>query len=122
MLKKTIFSMLLYMTCPICAYSLGCPTSPISVPFTNFNLNNKCSVSASYTFGSINKILFCYVDAAINAGVVNWPYNGNIFSAAMPLQLTISSKYQGYLADSSGTIQVINNTNSAISINCLFAF
>lgn len=128
MLKKIIFMVLLI--CPVLAYasnslsnsSKGCPTNPISVPFSNVTLNKNCSVLANYSFGSINKMLFCYSGAANTAGVLYWPYLGVSNSGKMPIVLTVSSKYQGFLADSSGTLNVINNTNASISVNCTYAF
>lgn len=132
MLKKIIFNMLLYtsLLCPTLVYALNfypsnnsaCPTNPIRVPFTNFSLNKKCLIFADYAFGSTNKVLFCYPNAATTDGVLYWHYLGDTFVGAMPIQLTVSSKYQGYLADSTGTLQIINNTTSTITVNCLFAF
>lgn len=128
MLKKIIFNMLLI--CPILTYAWdsysnnnnGCPTNPISVPFSNFTLNKSCSVFANYSFGSINKMLFCYSGAANTAGVLYWPYHGVSYSGKMPIVLTVSSGNEGFLADSSGTLHVINNTNASISVNCIYAF
>lgn len=128
MLKKIMFMMLLIY--PVLAYALdslsnssnGCPTNPISVPFSNFTLNKNCSVFAAYSFGSINKMLFCYADAANTAGVLYWPYLGKSYSGKMPIVLTISSIYEGFLADNSGTLHIINNTNASISVYCIYAF
>jgi hypothetical protein len=130
MLKKVIFSMLLYtsMICPALVYAAnsvsnsgnGCPTNPIGVPFSNFTLNKNCSVYANYSFGS-NKFLFCYAGAANTAGILYWKSSGQSRSGKMPIVLTTSLGQEGS-ADNPGTLQVINNTNGSISVNCVYAF
>ena len=89
----------------------------MSVPFNNVLLNAHDSLSATYSFGIYPQI-FCYVDSTMGIGSMTWPYQGQLYSGALPVLLKISKDNTGDFADPTGTVTIFNNQNQTINVSC----
>ena len=92
----------------------------MTVPFTNVPLNAHDSLSATYSFGNVPQI-FCYVYSTMNIGSITWPYQGQLYSSALPVLLKISKDITGDFADPTGTVTIFNNQNQTINVSCNLA-
>ena len=103
------------------AKMLSCDASIQVVPFQNVVVNPNCTLISAYSFGTYQEI-FCYVSTAQSSCSMTWPYHGQRFSSALPLVLSIDPQFQGFFADPSGVITVLNNQTTPVFISCLFGY
>lgn len=95
-------------------------------PIENVILNPGDSVQANYSFLG-HPLIFCWQDQTTdnNIGLVSWPFNGNLFTHALPTTLknvTSPPEYDAFLADPIGVLTVTNNMPFVLTVSCEPAF
>jgi len=93
------------------------------VPFANITLPPNNVIEAAYSFGDTPAI-YCFENTFQMIGLMQWPYQGTINTATLSENslTTNTAIFQGFPADTNGTITIINNTNITLVVSCQFAF
>jgi hypothetical protein len=111
---KRLACILTFLLCSsLCARPL------LTVPFRNVRLDPGATLAASYSFGKY-PIIFCYENTASYVGVMTWPYQGQLESTFLPVQLKLNKNFQGNFADPSGTISITNNVSRFLIVSCQY--
>lgn len=93
----------------------------LNVPFQNVPLSRGFTLQASYAFGKFSMI-FCFDNATNINSSISWPLKGSIRFSQIPVLLKNKGNFQGFFADSRGTISITNTTNTNLKYSCVFGY
>lgn len=114
-------SNLLKIISSFCVLLALTPADATQVPFQNVPLNQGISLQASYSFGNFS-VIFCFDNSTDINSDISWPYKGAVHFSRVPVLLKTKSNFQGYFADSHGTITIKNTTKTQLEYSCVFGY
>jgi hypothetical protein len=126
-MKKLVFLISLMASC----IAHSAVTIYQTVPFNNVKMHFNDTIIANYNFannGDGHKdhlAIFCSDPSMTNVGRATWPYNGQIITQNIPIQLKVQDNITGTPADKAGAITIVdtqkkNENGDFIFMSCNF--